>query len=238
MTARINKIDTADCFHVLCVADLRTEQKDEVKIPVSVDISPLSPGCVIVYYRAEEEYSKAEGETPSSGRIVLLFTISRAGYGKASNQDRFLWLEKGETLFNLERLPRIAEILLGISDYYGKRRDVVEKSLEILKLTQDPETLDALFSLRPEVLHILLADKACPVTKEQLASLSLKDRNGLISDAVISVQIADILVALSQSGADFEHPRRRDVRQILSLALIHGASYRTVNDFIVGYERE
>lgn len=238
MTARINQIDTVDSFHVLKVTELAHEKEDVVKIPIDVDISPLSKGSVITYYRAEEDLSVDEVKIPAPGHIVLIFKRQNQEEKLPDKDKRFLWLEKGTELLSVERLPRIVEILLGVSDYYGKRRDLVEKSLEILKLTQDPETLDALFSMPIIRLYDLLGDKVYPSVVQKNLPLCYAGNALQVSDAFISVQIADQLVALALAGADVEHPRRRDVRQILSLAVLHGLPHQTAHDFIVSYERE
>lgn len=89
-------------------------------------------------------------------------------------------------------------------------------ALDILALSQDAEAIDALFSIRPDLLDKLLG----------------------MEYAVVSVQVADSLIALALAGADLEHPRRRDLRQILSLALLHGEAQAKIYDFIASYERE
>ena len=197
-TARINQIDTAENFHILQVEQLTEQffhgQKETLKVPVDERLSSLRSGDVITYYRAEEEYVITE--TPhSEERVVLLFKRSSDGLGLP--EKRCLWIAPGKPLMQLPDLPRIVQILLGLSSYYGKREDLVRAALDILALSQDAEAIDALFSIRPDLLDKLLG----------------------MEYAVVSVQVADSLIALALAGADLEHPRRRDLRQILSLAL-------------------
>lgn len=216
-TARINQIDTAENFHILQVEQLTEQffhgQKETLKVPVDERLSSLRSGDVITYYRAEEEYVITE--TPhSEERVVLLF--KRSSDGLRLPEKRCLWIAPGKPLMQLPDLPRIVQILLGLSSYYGKREDLVRGALDILALSQDAEAIDALFSIRPDLLDKLLG----------------------MEYAVVSVQVADSLIALALAGADLEHPRRRDLRQILSLALLHGETQAKIYDFIASYERE
>ena len=216
-TARINQIDTAENFHILQVEQLTEQffhgQKETLKVPVDERLSSLRSGDVITYYRAEEEYVITE--TPhSEERVVLLFKRSSDGLGLP--EKRCLWIAPGKPLMQLPDLPRIVQILLGLSSYYGKREDLVRAALDILALSQDAEAIDALFSIRPDLLDKLLG----------------------MEYAVVSVQVADSLIALALAGTDLEHPRRRDLRQILSLALLHGEAQAKIYDFIASYERE
>ena len=146
-TARINQIDTAENFHILQVEQLTEQffhgQKETLKVPVDERLSSLRSGDVITYYRAEEEYVITE--TPhSEERIVLLFKRSSDGLGLP--EKRCLWIAPGKPLMQLPDLPRIVQILLGLSSYYGKREDLVRAALDILALSQDAEAIDALCS--------------------------------------------------------------------------------------------
>ncbi len=217
ITARINKISAAENFHILDVEQLCNEKRETVKLPQTADISRLCPGSVITYYRAEDGIIPENiHDMPEEERVVLVFSRNGDGIGIPPQEERMMWMDKGDRLVTLEKLPRIVEILLGLSSYYGKRRDIVEKSLEILEMSQDPETIDALFSVRPNVLDELFGEKF----------------------TVISVQIADSLLALAMAGADLEHPRRRDLRPILALAALHGETQSKIYDFMTAYERE
>lgn len=175
-TARINQIDTAENFHILQVEQLTEQffhgQKETLKVPVDERLSSLRSGDVITYYRAEEEYVITE--TPhSEERVVLLFKRSSDGLGLP--EKRCLWIAPGKPLMQLPDLPRIVQILLGLSSYYGKREDLVRAALDILALSQDAEAIDALFSIRPDLLDKLLG----------------------MEYAVVSVQVADSLIALA-----------------------------------------
>ena len=226
--ARINQIDTADGFRTIQAEQLFEQffhgRKETLQLPENDELKRLAVGDAITFYRAEDNVETGEAmenlrdfdRRDQKERIVLLFKCQPNGQGFPSKEERVFWLDKGEKLLELEKLPRIIEILLGLSMYYGKRREAVEKSLDILRLSQDPEAIDALFSVRPEKLDELLGGE----------------------DMLFAVQIADAMLALKLAGADLEHPRRRDLRQILSLAVLHGTAERTVKDFIDAYQRE
>ena len=228
MSARINQIDAAGNFHVFNV-ELLNEHcygKAEVfKLPQTEVTGRLQKGDIVTYYYAEDFAGSAIGEdgkifwpreSRGEERVVLLFKCASDEENFPRPEERVLWLDKGERLLTLDHLPRLVEILLEVSPYYDRRRSAVEKSLDVLELSQDPETIDALFSIRPEKLDVLLGGK----------------------DMLFAVQIADALLYLASLGADFEHPRRRELRQILSLAVFHGTPEKAVREYIDSYYRE
>ena len=83
-------------------------------------------------------------------------------------------------------------------------------------MSQDPEAIDALFSVSSETLSDLLGENF----------------------STVSVQIADSLINLALADGDLEHPRKRELRQILMLATLHGETRKKIYDFISEYERE
>ena len=210
-TARINKIGAAENFHLLWVSSCFNGKVDVVMLPQSVDISALKRGDIITYYLAEETCDERLSGQSQKERAVLVFKRLPDEQGVDGS---FFWVSAGEKTLYFQKIPCIVEILLRLSAYYGKREKLVVTSLKILEMTQDVEALDALFSMRPEVLDPLLGMK----------------------NSVIPVQIADSLVSLSLSGADLEQPRRRDLRQMLSLAILHGEPPRKIYDFISNYK--
>ncbi len=225
LTARINKIGAAENFRVFDVELLNDHCYGRVevfKLPQTEMTSRLQKGDTVTYYYAEDivggkvsDEIKIFGQHKSRDeeRVVLLFKCMADGEKLPLPEERVLWLDKGEKLLILDHLPRLVEILLEVSPYYGRRRLSVEKSLDVLKMSQDPETIDALFSIRPEKLDALLGCK----------------------DMLFAVQIADALLYLASSGADLEHPRHRELRQILSLAMLHGLPEKTVREYIDSY---
>lgn len=109
-----------------------------MKVPADERLSSLRSGDVVTYYRAEEEYVITE--TPhSEERVVLLFKRSPDGLGLPEKS--CLWIAPGKPLMQLPDLPRIVQILLGLSSYYGKREDLVRAALDILALSQDAEAM-------------------------------------------------------------------------------------------------
>ncbi|MBO5039057.1 MAG: hypothetical protein J6C85_06370 [Alphaproteobacteria bacterium] len=237
ITARIDKVVKGkDCFSV-CVTVLADERKSEIKIPDTADVSAFAEDKIITFHLAED-VSNNENFTVhkrEDGQPVLIFLSDEQGF---PFKNGLLWLEKGKETLTLEKLPQIAELLLEVSPYYSKRRVLVEKALEVLKLAQDPETIDALFSMKAENLYALLGDTLEPLPQTTAFPLTRSLRLAVIEDFFIPVQIADCLLSLATSGVDLENPRRRDLWHILFLALMHGESKETVNDFIARYERQ
>ena len=121
-----------------------------------------------------------------------------------------------EKVLEQNELPRIITILLSLSAYYGLREDYVKEALNILRMSQDPEAIDALFSVSEKTLTDLLGEKF----------------------STVSVQVADSLIGLALADGDLEHPRKRELRQILMLATLHGEPHQKIYDFISNYERE
>lgn len=216
ITARVMNIDTAGSFRLIRVEEYISRKEDLVILPLSADISELRCGDVISYYRADEQEISSMKQTDEE-RIVLLFTRK-----EEATTSKVFWISKGEKLPAIEKvleqneLPRIITILLSLSAYYGKREDFAKEALTILRMSQDPEAIDALFSVSSETLHDLLGEKI----------------------SAVSVQIADSLVNLALADGDLEHPRKRELRQILMLATMHGESHQKIYDFISAYERE
>lgn len=190
------------------------EELEIIALPRNVDVNWLNPDDVITYYRAEKK-SESNDDEPN-GAVVVAFNRTPDGTSLPEEGKRFFWVRGGELLAEINDVPRVVEILCGLSDYYGKRRDVLEMTIEILNCTQDPEAIDALFSIRKEVLNQLLGN----------------------NESSVAVQVADSLMTLLLSGADLEHPSRRDLRQFLSLAVMHGTPQADVDAFIASYESE
>lgn len=237
ITARIDQVVKGNGCLTLCVTSITNERESRIKLPALADISAFEPDKIITFYLAEEV---SNGETftvhrREDGQPVLIFLSDDQGQPLKNG---LLWLEKGSETLKLQKLPRVVEILLELSSYYGKRRALVEKALEVLKLTQDAETIDALFSMKAENLYALLGDMFEPLPQATAISLSRSFRLAVVEDCLIPVQIADCLLSMSASGVDLENPRKRDLRHILYLALMHGESKETVNDFIDRYERQ
>ena len=205
VTASVINIDTAGGFHSIKVKDVISGKEDLVILPSSADIQTLK---------------KDDMEQTDEERVVLLF--SRKGEGNASQSSKVFWIAKGEKLPALEKvleqneLPRVIVILLSLSAYYGKREDFAKEALNILRMSQDPEAIDALFSVSSETLSDLLGENF----------------------STVSVQIADSLINLALADGDLEHPRKRELRQILMLATLHGETRKKIYDFISEYERE
>lgn len=234
--ARINRVDRENECNVLKLVRLRDERKSEVKMPADVDISALKSGMVITYYLAEDDWADVNfQQIKHEDRPVVIFESCEHG---EPVKEFFLWLEKGECVLKLEKLPKIAEILLNQSYFYSARRILVEKSLDILKLTQDPETIDALFSMPPLTLYKLLGETVHTLSQKEAAKMCPEVRWVYVRDAFVCIQIADSLLAMAHSGVDLESPRRRDLRRILGLALLHGENEEKINDFIASYKRE
>ena len=64
------------------------------------------------------------------------------------------------------------------------------------------------------------------------------NREAIIEDTFIPVQIADLLVNLKLNGANLDNPHRRDLAQILALAVIHGTPHIVVREYIQAYQRK
>ena len=160
-------------------------------------------------------------EQTDEERVVLVFS-QKMEDDKSKNGSKVFWISKGEKLPALEKvlvqdkLPRVITILLGLSAYYGLREDFAKEALNILRMSQDPEAIDALFSVSANTLRDLLGEKF----------------------SAVSVQIADSLIGLALADGDLEHPRKRELRQILMLATLHGEPHQKIYDFISSYERE
>lgn len=231
-TVRINKVVKTELFNVLDMTHVCNERKDELKMPLTVNISELPPKSIITYYLADDDLADEQmNRIERDERPVVMFSSDENG--NPAKTGNFLWLAQGNLELQLKKLPRIVEILLGISAYYGKRRDIVEKSLEILKLTQEPETIDALFSMSAPRLCALFGEKIHPSAKPEVLP-SMKEE--MLCEAIIPLQIADALVSLYSMGADLEHPHRRSLRHMLVLALLHGESRKLIEEFIESYE--
>lgn len=219
ITACVINIDTAGGFHSIKVKDVISGKEDLVILPSSADIQTLKKDDIVTYYRADEQEITSMEQTDEE-RVVLLF--SRKGEGNAPQSSKVFWIAKGEKLPALEKvleqneLPRIIVILLSLSAYYGKREDFAKEALNILRMSQDPEAIDALFSVSSETLSDLLGENF----------------------STVSVQIADSLINLALADGDLEHPRKRELRQILMLATLHGETRKKIYDFISEYERE
>lgn len=235
--ARINLIVRGKNYFAIYVTSLANGCESEIKLPDTADISAFEPEKIITYYLSEEVSTNENfmSSTHNIGCPVIIFSSDCLGKPLKSS---ILWLKKGKKMLNLQKLPRLVEILLGLSPYYGKRRDLAEKALEVLNLTQDPETIDALFSMKAENLYALLGDMFEPLPQATAVSLSRSFRLAVIEDCFIPVEIADCLLTMATSGVDLENPYRRDLRHILFLALMHGESKETINDFIANYERQ
>lgn len=219
VTASVINIDTAGGFHSIKVKNVISGKEDLVILPSSADIQTLKKDDIVTYYRADEQEIISMEQTDEE-RVVLLF--SRKREGDASQTSKVFWIAKGEKLPALEKvleqneLPRIIVILLSLSAYYGKREDFAKEALNILRMSQDPEAIDALFSVSSETLSDLLGENF----------------------STVSVQIADSLINLALADGDLEHPRKRELRQILMLATLHGETRKKIYDFISEYERE
>lgn len=209
---KVEPLELWDMF--LGVEEPSSNELETIALPNNTAICWLNPGDIITYYRAEKEVS-SDGKA-QHGAVVLAFKRSHKGTMLPKESEQFFWLSKGKPLAEIKALPRVVEILCELSDYYGKRRYVLEMTTEILNCTQDPEAIDALFSIRKEVLTQLLGNE----------------------ESFIAVQVADSLMTLLLSGADLDHPNRHDLRQFLSLAVMHGTPQADVDAFIASYKSE
>lgn len=220
ITACVTRIDIAGGFQSIKVKSYILQKEDLVVLPISADISKLKCGDYITYYRADEQEITSMEQTDEE-RVVLVFS-QKIEDDKSKNGSKVFWISKGEKLPALEKvleqneLPRIITILLSLSAYYGLREDYVKEALNILRMSQDPEAIDALFSVSAKTLTDLLGEKF----------------------STVSVQVADSLIGLALADGDLEHPRKRELRQILMLATLHGEPHQKIYDFISNYERE
>ena len=123
-----------------------------------------------------------------------------------------------------------------ISDYYRKHKNIAQKTLEILDITQDAEALDALFSMPPFMIYELFGDKVCLESYETVCSVSDNLRLETISNAFIPVQLADILVTMKTLGQNIDNPQNtEDLTNISFLAILHGEDPKSIQNFINSY---
>lgn len=227
--ARIDKVDRAKDVN-LQVTRLCDERKSELNMPPLADTSSLKTKDIIVYYLADDGHTAEKGKkTARKERPVLVYLGDI--HGCPLKDKSLIWLEKGKDGIKQQKLPKIVEYLLEVSEFYASRRELVEKSLNILRLTQDEETLDALFSMPPLLLYQLLGNKVHWFSSkyQMCAKEELKQ---IVSDAFIPVQIADAVVALALTGVDLENPCKHDIWRLMALARLHGESQEKIDNFV------
>lgn len=237
ITARIDQVENGkDCF-IVSVTSVSHARKSKIKIPNSADISAFEPDKFITFCLAEDvstdETFMHHGRDDERAVVVFLSN----DYGKPYKNNH-LWLEKGKTMLNLQKLPHIVETLFEVSSYYRERRILVEKALDVLNLTQDLETVDALFSMKAKNLYLLLGNKLEPLPQATACQLGSGLRLTVIEDFFIPVQIADCLLAMAENNIDLENPCRRDLRHLLFLAQMHGESKEKIDAFIANYKQQ
>jgi hypothetical protein len=235
--AFIEKISPLDDRFEISVLQKDRCQNNTIFLPIDVEISHLKIGDNICYYlcSCDNEIEK---------RVVLLFKHDKDSLNPFRYSFRtpilkdWFYVYKGDKILELKELPQVINLLLTLSTFYSKRYELVKKSLDILDITQDPCALDAIFSMRPEKIYELLGDNVCLCSNDLLMQLEPYSRNSIIEDSFIPVQIADLLVNLKLSGVDIYKPFRRDLPQVLTLAVIHGTPYEVIKDFFYSYKRE
>ena len=240
--AYVKQILTDDISHKISTELKANCQNILLELPKEVDIRKLNIDDHISFYLSSPQSEDGDIKAKEQ-KVVLIFKHSkdemrlfRNVHGSSIENDWF-YIYKGEKLLELDKLPKCINLLMGISPFYGKRFDLVKKALEILDLTQDPDTLDALFSMKPQVIYELLQDKVCLCSNDELSKLPSYVRDTLIEETYIPVQIADLLVSMKLNGADLENPYKRDLPLIFALATIHGTPSNIINEFMSGYVR-
>lgn len=237
--ANVKSISSSVSGHQILVVLSGTLSERTIELPKKFSIENLKVKDKICFYLSSPE-TKENGTQATSQRVVLLYKIDSYLF----DDDRlpkicdWFYVYEGEKVLELEKLPKIIINLLSLSPFYNKRKVLVERALGILELTQDIDALDALFSMKCLRLYEVLGDRVCLCPYEDLIKLQPYTRDAIIEDAFIPVQIADLLVSLKNSGADIENPYKRDLMQVMALAIIHGTPYVIVRDFVNGYTRQ
>ncbi|MBR5598688.1 MAG: hypothetical protein IKW39_01470 [Alphaproteobacteria bacterium] len=240
--AYVEQIESTDKGHKITVLLKSTYKRSSLEFSGEIDFSSLKIGDNICYYQSLPD-SQNNNSEEKKNKVVLMFKHQK----EASNPFRYtfttpivkdwIYIYKGKKILELEKIPRIIGMLVNLSDFYRDRHELVEKALGILEITQDIDTLDALFSMKPDVIHELLGDKVCLYSDDELKKLQPYTRKGIIEDAFIPVQIADLLVSLKLANVDLHNPHRRDLPMVMALAVIHGTSYDLIRSFIQNYKR-
>lgn len=236
--ANVKMISSNESGHQISVVLSGTLAERTIVLPLEFSIENLKIKDRICYYLSSPETKENEKE-PAEQRVVFLSKIE----GDLFYEDRmpkicdWFYVYKGEKILELDKLPKIILALLKVSPFYEKRRELVERALGILEITQDPDALDALFSMKCLRLYEVLGDKVCLYPKNELLKLQPYTRSTIIEDAFIPVQIADLLISLKMYGADINNPYKRDLSQVMALAIVHGTPYETVKTFINNYNR-
>ena len=109
-------------------------------------------------------------------------------------------------------------------------------ALGVCAQTQEQDSLRVINLQEVEVISTR-ATNSTPVAFTNIGKEQLKKQN-FGQDLPYLLSMTPSAIALALAGADLEHPRRRDLRQILSLALLHGETQAKIYDFIASYERE
>ncbi len=113
-TARIDKVVKAEMFNVLKMTHVFNEQKDELKMPLTADVSTLPPQSVITYYLADDDLADEQmNRIQRDERPVLVFASD--GYGNPAKNENFLWLEAVKVL--------LASHCLGLHEGETKHRE-------------------------------------------------------------------------------------------------------------------
>lgn len=235
--ANVINITHVDGYHELTVKLESTGADEVILVSDEADIEAISNiGDCVVYYLAEPDNIDNDKKSNNIAVVIYKEFYSVSSVESLPILKSWYWIRKGNKILNIDKLPKVIDILLGLSCFYGKRKELVEKALTVLELTQDEHTLDALFSMPPLTLYELLNDNVCLDNYETICSIDEEIRCSIIIDTIIPLQIADLLVNLKLSGADFEKPTKHDLAQTLALAVIHGENPYKIQNFICSYD--
>lgn len=237
--ANVKSISSSMSGHKILIVLSGTLSERIIELPKKFSIENLRVKDKICFYLSNPE-TKENCDQATSQHVVLLFKTDSNIFddNRTPKICEWFYVYEGKKILELEKLPRIIIDLLSLSPFYNKRKILVERALGILELTQDTDALDALFSMKCLRLYEVLGDRVCLCPHEELTKLQPYTRDSIIEDAFIPVQIADLLVSLKNFGADIDNPLKRDLMQVMALAIIHGTPYEIVRDFVNGYARQ
>ena len=232
--ARVVKITEHDNLHKIVVQAPENLFTEVIRV-FDCENFCLKEGDNIAYYLDE---ATSQDVFSNECDVVVLF---KHNIGAKCKDDipilkDWYYARKGERILELKKLPKIIDILFEISDYYRKHKNIAQKTLEILDITQDAEALDALFSMPPFMIYELFGDKVCLESYETVCSVSDNLRLETISNAFIPVQLADILVTMKTLGQNIDNPQNtEDLTNISFLAILHGEDPKSIQNFINSY---
>lgn len=232
--ARIDKVVKGKNCVTACVTSLANGRQSEIKLPDTVDLSQLVPDVIIGYY-LEENVSSSENFSPKQREETLPVLVFLSDDEGMPLEKGLILLKEGNRVLTLQKLPHIVDALLDVSPYYRTREVLVAKALNVLDITQDADTLDALFSMKVENLYALLGNILAPLPQTKAAPPSLELQSFVVKNIFIPVQIADCLLSMASNGANLENPSECDLRDILRLASVHGENQETIDNFIARY---